>query len=367
VTSSFDVIIIGGGAIGAACARELARERRRVLILDRADESGTAWRAAAGMLAPQIESDDNESLYELGVASRDRYAVLQGELHEATSVDIGLWREGIARVAFDETDAAALRANVAWQRQQGHRCDWLDSGEAKTQWPWLQAPLGALWSPLDGALDPVKLVEALLADARQHGATLLRQTARRIERDGDRAVAVVADERFAADDINVAGGAWSGRLEGLPRPLSVEPVRGQMAAFPWPSDVPRAILYHQHGYVLARGDEAIIGSTMEYTGFDASVTDSGQQRIWSAVRQLCPPLATRPATRSWAGLRPVTPDGLPILGPAPDLSHLWYATGHGRNGILLAAITAVLLQQMLRGEPVHEHVKALDPSRLWVW
>ena len=88
MTSSFDVIIIGGGAIGAACARELARERRRVLILDRADESGTAWRAAAGMLAPQIESDDNESLYELGVASRDRYAVLEGELHEATSVDM---------------------------------------------------------------------------------------------------------------------------------------------------------------------------------------------------------------------------------------------------------------------------------------
>ncbi len=367
MTSSYDVIIVGGGAIGAACARELARERRRVLVLDRPETEGAAWRAAAGMLAPQIESERNESLYELGVASRDRYADLAAELQDATAIDIGFWREGIARVAFDEADASTLKAAVAWQRQQGNRCDWLDADEVRNQWPWLRAPLGALWSPQDGALDPVSLVNALLADAVQHGAVLLRQTARRIERNGDTAVAVVADERFAADDIIIAGGAWSGRLEGLPRPLSVEPVRGQMAAFAWPSDTPRAILYHHHAYVLARGDEALIGSTMEYAGFDASVTDTGQQRIWSGVRELCPPLGARPETRTWAGLRPVTPDGMPIVGPAPDLNHLWYATGHGRNGILLAAITAVLLQQMIRGDPVHEHAKVLDPSRMWIW
>ncbi len=367
MASNYDVIVIGGGAIGAACARELARERRRVLVLDRPDVAGAAWRAAGGMLAPQIESDKSESLYELGVASRDRYVQLAAELQDATGIDVGFWREGIARVAFDEADATGLKADVAWQRQQGHRCDWLDAGEVRQQWPWLRAPLGALWSPLDGALDPVSLVNALLADAVQHGATILRRTATRLERDGDRATAVIADDRFAADDIIVAGGAWSGRLEGLPRPLSVEPVRGQMAAFTWPSDMRRAILYHQHAYVLARGGEALIGSTMEYAGFDASVTDIGQQRIWASVRELCPPLGARPESRSWAGLRPVTPDGLPLVGPAPDLGHLWYATGHGRNGILLAAITAILLQQMIRGEPVHEHAKVLDPARMWVW
>lgn len=367
MTSTFDVIIVGGGAAGAACARELARERRRVLVLDRADGEGAAWRAAAGMLAPQMESDGNESLYELGIASRDRYAELAGELLDATGIDIGLWRDGVARVAFDEADATALRADVGWLRQQGHRCDWLDAQEVRQQWAWLREPLGALWSPEDGALDPVSLVNALLADAVQHGATVLRQTARRIERDGDRATAVIADERFAAEDIVIAAGAWSGRLEGLPRPLAVEPVRGQMAAFRWPAEIPRAILYHHAGYLLSRGEEALIGSTMEYTGFDASVTDQGQQRIWAAVRDLCPPMATRPETRRWAGLRPVTPDGLPIIGPAPDLAHLWYATGHGRNGILLAAITAVLLQQMIRGEPVHEHVAGLAPSRMWAW
>jgi len=106
---------------------------------------------------------------------------------------------------------------------------------------------------------------------------------------------------------------------------------------------------------------------MEYAGFDASVTESGQQQIWSKVRALCPDLSPVRPARTWAGLRPVTPDGLPIIGPATDLSHLWYATGHGRNGILLAAISATLLRQMINGETVHEHVRSLSPSRMWQW
>ena len=106
---------------------------------------------------------------------------------------------------------------------------------------------------------------------------------------------------------------------------------------------------------------------MEYAGFDASVTDAGQQRVWAGVRTLCPDFAALRPSRTWAGLRPVTPDGLPILGAAPDVSHLWYACGHGRNGILLAGISALLLHQMIKGEPVHEHVKAFSPSRMWQW
>lgn len=367
MATGFDVIVIGGGAVGAACARELAVEGRRVLVLDPAGEIGQAWRAAAGMLAPQIETGDYEPLYELGVAGRERYAELAGELQESTGTDIGLWREGIARIALDDAEADALRARVAWQRQQGHRCDWLDAAEARERWPWIRPAVGALWAPHDGALDPALLVEALLADAVRLGATVVRHVAHGIEREGDRVVGVTADRQYRADDVVVAAGAWSGRLEGLPRPLSVEPVRGQMAAVDWPGETRRAILYHDDFYVLARGTEALLGSTMEYAGFDASVTEAGQQRIWSGVRAMCPALAAHRPKRTWAGLRPVTPDGLPIIGPAPDVSHLWYATGHGRNGILLAGVTALLLHQMIKGETVHEHVRALDPARLWRW
>ncbi|HEX6643719.1 MAG TPA: glycine oxidase ThiO [Gemmatimonadales bacterium] len=365
--TSFDVIVIGGGALGAACARELAREGRRVLVLERGGEAGQAWRAAAGMLAPEIAAAEHEPLYELGVASRERYAELAGQLLESTGIDIGLWREGIGRIAADEAEADALRTSVAWQRQQGRRSDWLDAAEVRERWPWVRAAAGAHWAPLDGALDPARLVAALLADVTRLGSTIRQETVTRLEREGDRVVAVHADQRYTADDVVVAAGAWSGRIEGLPRPLSVEPVRGQMAALPWPESVAPVILFQGDSYVVARGRDALVGSTMEFTGFDASVSESGQQRIWAGVRNICPAaVGTRP-TRTWAGLRPVTPDGLPLIGPAPDVSHLWYATGHGRNGILLAAVTAVLLHQMIRGEPVHEHVSAFDPARMWRW
>ncbi len=369
MAASFDVIIIGGGALGASCARELAHEGRRALVLEPGGYRGQAWAAAAGMLAPQIETDYFEPLYELGVAGRERYVELAIELRETTGTDIGLWREGIARVATDEAEAGVLRENVAHQRQQGHRCDWLDAGEVRERWPWVRPVLGALWAPHDGALDPAQLVQGLLADAGRLGATVVPASALAVVRSGDRAVGVLASDgvTYHADDVVVAAGAWSGRIEGLPRPLSVEPVRGQMAALPWPSEMDRAVLYHRDCYVVARGNEALLGSTMEYAGFDASVTDAGQQQIWAGVRALCPDFAALRPARTWAGLRPVTPDGLPILGPAPDMSHLWYAAGHGRNGILLAGISAVLLHQMIKGEPVHEHVRAFSPSRMWQW
>jgi glycine oxidase len=345
----------------------LALEGRRVLVLEPGGDRGQAWLAAAGMLAPQIETDYFEPLYELGVAGRERYVPLAAELRETTGIDIGLWREGIARVAGDDAEADALRANVAHQRQQGHRCDWLDAGEVHDRWPWVRPVEGALWAPHDGALDPAQLVRALLADAARRGAVIVPAAAQAIRRTGDRVTSVVAGDTFHADDVIVAAGAWSARIEGLPRPLSVEPVRGQMAALPWPAEMRRAILYHRDCYIVARGSEALLGSTMEYAGFDASVTDAGQQRVWAGVRTLCPDFASLRPSRTWAGLRPVTPDGLPILGAAPDVSHLWYACGHGRNGILLAGISALLLHQMIKGEPVHEHVKAFSPSRMWQW
>lgn len=367
-TASYDVIVVGGGAVGALCARDLSLEGRRVLLLDAGRVEGAAWQAAAGMLAPQLEASDNEALHELGVASRDRYGVLADELRDATGVDIGLWREGIGRIATDADEAEALRGRVAWQRQQGQVSDWLDATETRARWPWLRDAAGALWSPMDGALDPAHLVEACRTEALARGAELRAEDATGVLRHGDRVEGVrTGGGEYRADDTIIAAGAWSGRLEGLPRPLSVEPVRGQMAALPWPDDVAPAILYRGDCYVVARNGDAIAGSTMEYAGFDASVTERGQQELWAGVRTLFPPLAAVRPTRTWAGLRPVTPDGLPILGPAPDVTGLWYATGHGRNGILLAAISSALLQQMLRREPVHEHVRALDPARLWHW
>jgi glycine oxidase len=363
VPSSHDVIVIGGGAVGAACARELAASGRSVLVLEPGGDAGQGWKAAAGMLAPQIEATGADPLLPLGIAARDHYLALAASLYDSTGIDIGLWQEGIARVAGDDREARELRSKVASQQQQGHNAAWLEPPEVRRRWPWLGPTAGALWSERDGALDPARLVQALLVDAGRHGLEIASDRARAVEQAHGRVSGVTgAAGRYAAREVVVAAGAWSGQVGGLPRHIPVQPVRGQMAALPWPEAIGRAIVYHKDCYLLARGNEAILGSTMEYVGFHPEVTPDGIARIFAAAMALCPALVRGKLRRTWAGLRPVTPDGLPIVGAEPRLPGLWYATGHGRNGILLAGITGVMIRQLLDGEHPMD-VGALSPER----
>ena len=362
--ASYDVIVIGGGAAGAASARELARAGRRVLIVEAGVTPGQAWKAAAGMLAPQIEAGPGDPLLDLGLAAREHCAPLAADLLDRTGIDVGLWQEGIARVATSAAEAAELRSNVLWQQRQGHVCEWLEEDEVRRRWPWLGPTVGALWAARDGAIDPEQLVRALLADAQGAGAVIATDRAVGIDREGDRVTGVTGESgRYAAEHVIVAAGAWSGLLQGLPRRLPVQPVRGQMVALPWPAEIPRAIVYNKDCYLLARGSEAVIGSTMEQVGFQPEVTAAGVARIFAATVHLYPNLMRSRVRRTWAGLRPVTPDGLPIIGGEPLLRGLWYATGHGRNGILLAGITGVLIRQLLDAEQTVEDVQAFSPTR----
>jgi glycine oxidase len=339
-----------------------------VLVLDPEGEHGQGWKAAAGMLAPQLEAEPEDPLLVLGLAAREHYGPLAEALRETTSSDIGLWREGIAWVAADEAEAGELWSKVAWQRQQGHLADWLDADEVKSRWPWLGPTCGAFWAPHEGALEPELLVSALRRDGVRLGAVMVQDAARAIESRGDRVTGVVGRRgRYQAGDVIVAAGAWSGMIGGVPRPIAVAPVRGQMAALPWPAGSRRAIVYGRGGYLVARGDEAIAGSTMEYAGFHPEVTSAGLAQVFGAVTALCPTLTGAEVRRTWAGLRPVTPDGLPIIGAEPRLQGLWYATGHGRNGILLAGLTGLLIKQLVGGEPAAEDLAPFSPARFWKW
>ncbi len=164
----------------------------------------------------------------------------------------------------------------------------------------------------------------------------------------------------------VAAGCWSGRLKGLPRPISIEPMRGQMIALPWPGGEPPAIVYGGTGYVLKCGHEALAGTTMENAGFDPAVTDEGIESISYNLRRLYPALDRSKIVRSWAGLRPATPDGQPLVGPDPEVAGLWYATGHGRRGILLGPLTGDLLSSLYAGETPDYDLAPMDPGRFWV-
>jgi glycine oxidase len=369
VTTAPDVVIVGGGVVGAACARQLALAGRRVRIVERdaSGGGGEAWRASAGMLAPQIEVPVDDVLFELGIAGREFYREQAAVLRETTGVDIG-WREGgILQVAGKAAEVEVLRERVAWQRQHGHHCEWLDPGEVTREWPWLGPTQGGLLAPRDGYLDPVRLVEALRADAVRLGTSIVSDRITALTRSNGRATGVQGREWHPAEQVVLAAGAWSGRIANLPRPVSVEPVRGQLVAYAWPEGIPPFTVFGHGGYLLPRGTEGIAGSTMEHAGFSAEVTESGIAAIRARVDDLVPALRGAAILRAWAGLRPGTPDGRPIVGREPGLEGLWYATGHGRAGILYAGVTGQIIEDLLSGEATFEEAWLLRPERFWGW
>ena len=360
--SSCEVLIAGGGIIGAACARALALRGLNVVICEPGPDQAAASAASAGILGPQIERTD-ESLRALGLRARDLYETLAAALVDATGIDIGLWREGIASLAFDETEAEQLREAVAHQRQAGLRCDWLEAAEVAERFPATAPCLGAMFAPEDGAVDAPALTRALRADAQRLGVRTFTTRVNRLNTILGRVTGVeIPAGKIKAEHVVIAAGAWSTQISHLPRHLPIEPVRGQMAAAPWPLNMPRTVLYFDHGYILARSGEAIYGSTMEHVGFDGSVTPSGIEEITRAARRLLPQLPSSPL-RTWAGLRPLTPDGRPIVGPDPDVRRLWYATGHGRNGVLLAALTGEIIASLITTGQSEIEIASLAPER----
>jgi glycine oxidase len=366
-----DVVVVGGGIVGAAVARALAVAGHQVEIMDGGAEPGVATQASAGMLAPLVDVSENDVLIGLRVRGRDLYRELAPVLLEETGVDVGLWLDGVLQLAFTEAEETQSRGAVASHRQQGLNSEWLSTSELRNRYPGLSPEArGAVLAPEDGALVPLATLEALLVSAARSGARLVRDEAViGLETEEGRVTGVRTRTGVRpAGAVVIAAGAWSGRIGGLPRPLSVEPVRGQMLAQEWPTDEPPAIVFGRHGYVLKRGSEALVGATMEFAGFDAGTSEAGQAHLLQTGACLYPALAGQPVRRSWAGLRPCTPDGHPIVGQDADWPNLWYATGHGRNGVLLAAVTGEIIAHLFSGNPSDQleiDLTPVRPSRFW--
>lgn len=354
MSGAYDCVIVGAGIVGAAAARSLAAAGRRILLLDQGTPGGEASAAAAGMLAAQIETQADHPLLSLALTARDRYPGLVADLERRTGMDLGFKSVGIVVVAFDPERAAELAAQAAAQRTLGLEAEWLDRTALTGRHPGIGPDaLGAFLAPKDSLVNNVTLTAALLADAVGSGAEVGgHEAAVEVLRDGPR-VAGVRTQRasYAARAVVLAAGAWSGAVRGLPRQLPVVPVRGQMALVAWPRGEPQGVLFGRNAYVVPRGESALLGSTMERAGFDKTTTAEGIRHVRTETGAVLPALLSLPILRSWAGLRPMTPDGLPIIGPDPDVQGLVYATGHGRNGILMGPLTGEIAAELvLRGE-----------------
>jgi glycine oxidase len=364
--SSFDVAIVGGGIIGGSIAFQLAAEKLRVVILDRQQPGQEASRAAAGMLSPGPDSQEALPLVPLGIESLRLFPRFISEVEEVSGLSSGFVQEGTLQIFFGPDAESECDKMAHEYRDLGLGFENIPLDEARRLEKFLSPGAhAAALIPDEATVDPRLLTIAVLEAALRRGVEIRRDCAvTEVVRNGDRSNGVVAGgERIAAEFVVVAAGAYSGRIDWLAHYAPTHPVRGQMLALQSPHLMLRKVLRSEEGYLVPRSDGRIVaGSTLEDAGFNPQVTPSGIRKIIDAALNLIPELASAQILETWAGLRPGTPDNLPILGPT-DIEGLLIATGHYRNGILLAPVTAKLLKQWILSEKVSMDTGAFSPSR----
>ncbi len=350
--ASCDVLVVGGGIVGLSLAWRLARRGQTVAVLD-GGTPGRASRAAAGMLAPLAEARAPGPQVRLGLDSLALYPAFLEELRAASGLDIAASGPGMLRVAQNEREATVLHKSLVWQQNMGLPLEWLDSAAVRQREPALSAHIvGAVFSPREQHVAPRRLLDALRLACERAGVCIcptFRLDGLRTE--GRRAVGAALPSGFLeGGQMVIAAGAWTGKFGGdLAHPLPVTPLRGQ--ALTLEAGLPLPIthtIYAGSGYLVPRSEgHIVVGATEELSGFDAAPTPDGGSGLRAMASALVPLTANLPTHEHWAGLRPVTPDGLPFLGRAPNWDNVFFAAGHGRNGILLTPLTARLMTELL--------------------
>ncbi len=359
-----DVLVLGGGLVGLSVAVCSAARGLRVTLVSRSHR-GEASPAAAGILAPTLEHASgahNSAANNFARAARDRYPGFLDWVAERTGLRVPLDRSGILEVALDAESFSALRV-----RSVNDASEVLDASALAAVEPTLAHCAGALLHPHDGSVDNVLLIAALReAVARSAVAVIEGEVATLAPSPGDAGIRVrLTDGRTLEGGAAVlATGAWAAGVEGIPRAIPVRPVRGQMIAFGGRSL--RRVVYGPEGYLVPRASEGgriLAGATMEDVGFAPETTESATTALSTMARTLCPPLRNVPVASTWAGLRPVTPDLLPLIGADPNFPALLYACGHSRNGVLMAPFTGDCIAALVAGDPPPCDLSAFSCTR----
>ena len=356
--SSADIAVIGGGVAGLTTALALADTGLDVVLLADA-RAGEASPAAGGILDAGHGFAD-PAIREVMRLARDGWPTFLDALTQRTGVVVPLNRDGILELAPSIHEAERLRATASAD------VDWLDTAQLTALEPQLTHALGALHFHRDGALNPLVLLKALKHAVGKHvHIRVVPQTVTAIAtaKPADAVSLTLGDgSSMSAMRVVVAAGAWSGAIVGLPMHLPIAPVRGQLMSVA--SKALRHVVMLGDGYAIPRGDgRTIIGATEEHTGFDAQHTPEGAERVRTLAGAILPSLRTAGMLSTWAGLRPMTRDGLPIIGPDAEHPAVLYACGHGRNGILLAPLTAALIAAAVTGSKPPTDPTPFSPLR----
>ncbi len=363
-----DLVVVGGGVVGLAAAREAARRGLRVTVLERGRPAREASWAGAGMLSPVSEAAEDGPFLDFGLASLRLWPGWAAELEAEAGTTVEFRESGKLRVALSPGEEERLRSRVTWARERDLAVEWLDAPSLRKEVPQLAETVrGGIRVEPDFRVDNRLLGRALERAAGEAGVEVRPGTpVRGIRSHGNRVTGVELEDGsiLPTPRVVVAAGAWSASLEGLSAPLPVRPVRGQMLSLRPPSLPSHRLVESEEVYLVPRADgRLLVGATMEETGFEAGVTAGGIRDLLAGVLRLCPELAGSPLVELWSGFRPGSPDGNPILGPDPALEGLFLGTGHFRNGILLAPLTALILGSLAAEADAPAIPRAFRPGR----
>ena len=367
MTSKKDAIIIGGGVIGCSIALSMAQSGLKVAIFERGRAGEEASWAAAGMLSPQTDARAQSAFFDLCMSSRSNYRSFASSVAEISGIDPQYQDDGILCVALTEDEACEMAKWSAWQKDQGLSIDYASGAAARDLEPEINVQAhAAAFIPADHQIENRRLMEGLSIAVRRVGVEINEAAEVEgliVERGRARGI-LHRGEAVESGVVVMAAGCWSGNLlkqAGVTIP--VLPARGQMLALKGAA-LPFSRVIHGHKcYLVPRRDNRIVvGSTIEYVGFHKGITAMGIASLLSSATDLVPLLKDFEVVETWSGLRPDTTDHLPVLGPC-DIENLYLATGHFRNGILLAPITAQLITQCIVDGSAPDRITPFSASR----
>ena len=368
--NTYDVVIVGGGIIGGSIAFDLAQRNLRVALLDRQELMHEASWAAAGMLSPAPDCPAAIPAIPLGRASLALYPKFIDSVEDASGLRTGHRMGGAVEVICHGDAERELSTLVALHHGLGLACEPLPLDEARKMEPALgREARVAAFLPDECSVEPRALASAVLAAAASAGAALRPGVeVISLALDGKKCAGVKTSsgEIIHAAQVVLAAGCWSSQISDAAPYAPTVPMRGQMAALRHTGTPLQHVLRSKRGYLVPRGLESpqtvVVGSTMENAGYEKRITSGGLEKILSAANELVPELAQAEIIETWSGLRPGTPDQLPILGPV-DFDGLVFATGHYRNGILLAPVTAKLIGEWITDRRTSLDWEAFSPLR----
>jgi glycine oxidase len=363
---SFDVAIAGAGLIGSSIAFELAQAGLKVAMFDRGEPGREASWASAGILSPAPESPAMISMVPLAKASMNLYPALVANVEEISGEKVGFRPKGTIDVFFSKDAIADLSTLIALHHGMGLKAEPLRPEDARELEPSLSPELeAAALRPEEASIDNRALTHAMLSAAKKSGVEIFAgSSVAGIVQEGGRCVGLkLGSETVSAKWTVIAAGCFSAGIDGVKDFAPVRPAKGQMVSLRADGLKIDRVIWGEKIYIVPRNDGRILaGATVEYVGFDKQVTAGGVEKILSAAIEVIPEFANARIEETWAGLRPDSPDHLPILGPT-DIDGLVIATGHFRSGVLLTPITARLVRQWMTERSVEIDWDRLSPMR----